>query len=146
MLILSDDKLTDQPFAYSVPGRCTDIDKDLTVSPHNSVWSGHLRWESYVLIYLLTLPQTQNGSQYQVDRYRVWFLEDQISDMRTLSHLIEVGEFSVVWQKVSATSSLLTSNHVSTQIAITLIIMIWVRLREREIKFRTKSKINGRQR
>ena len=70
--------------------------------------------------------------------------EDSTFGNRTLCHVIPV-ELSLGWEKISTTTSLLTSSQLNPQITIPLIIKRGVQLRKRPTKHCATLKINWKQ-
>ena len=71
-------------------------------------------------------------------------LEYPTSGNRTLHHATQAEETRVSSEKISATTSALTSGHLTSQNAISLIIMSRVKLSKRPMKIRVTPKMNWR--
>ena len=135
----SDYKLIEQPWAYSLPTRCTNMDEKPTPTSHHGVKEGQQVWWQYVSIHLPIRHQTQlwglhqvigGGSTTWIERVTSWrpsaWEEDSVPCCTSRRKPRLGGE------KISATTA--TSGHLTLPIVIAVIIMCGARFSKKPIK------------
>ena len=118
---------------------------------HHGIWGGHYWWWCYASIYLPTWPHNQHGGLHEVPGEGSATLDWEGGCCKTLylatglCHATQAGEPSLGFEKISATTSLLTFGCLTPQIAIPLIIIRGAWLSKRPTKLCTnKNELKAR--
>ena len=122
----SDSKLTEKPQAYSVP-TMSWLRWKLNIQPTSWCfeWSlAMVMWWLHLSFHIasdsMQRPTLSTWIRLYCSELSGWLLEDSAFGKRTLLHSTQAGEPNIDCEKISATSSLLTSGSLNLLIAIAL--------------------------